>query len=61
MKEEIFKKLKELYDLIESVNLKNDECIILGDESIETNIIGNENAYLRLISSLQNCFYIQGK
>ncbi|GEM_PF-2557045 len=51
MNREIFEKLKELYELIKKSNIPNDDCIILGEESIETNIIGNENAYLRLISS----------
>ena len=51
MKQEIFKKLKELYDLIQLEQLPDDRCIISGEYRIETNIIGNENAYLRLIAS----------
>lgn len=51
MNEQILQKLKELHDLIQSANLKKDECVILGKHSDETNIIGNENAYLRLIAS----------
>lgn len=52
MNNEIFEKLKELYELINKSGIPNDDCIIAADDYDEANIIGNENAYLRLICFL---------
>lgn len=52
MQEQILKKLQELFTLIKDADLPQEDCIISGEYPIETNLIGSENAYLRLIGFL---------
>lgn len=58
MSNEILAKLTELHELIDKSDVSEKECLIIGDHSNETNMIGTEDSYLNLINSIAKLILI---